>query len=103
MAFSPINYALMEERTSEIIVDVGNALIPKGTVTFEELIAVDKATGYLYNISNDFVSDERFRDGGNKNYAAGTNVYYTADGMWDCLASTIPVEEKTDIDFDHDW
>ena len=56
-----------------------------GTVSFAELANVEKATGYVYNIHDDFVTDESFREGVGKSYAAGTNVYFTANGAWDCL------------------
>jgi hypothetical protein len=42
--------------------------------------------GYLYDISDDFITDDSFRMGAGAQYAAGTNVYYTVDGKWDCLA-----------------
>lgn len=59
--------------------------IPIGTITFAELATAEKVTGYVYNISDDFVTDSSFRDGEGKSYTAGTNVYYTANDEWDCL------------------
>jgi hypothetical protein len=56
-----------------------------GTVAFSELASVEKATGYIYNISDDFVTDSSFREGQGKSYTSGTNVYYTANGQWDCF------------------
>ena len=50
-----------------------------------ELASVEKAAGYVYNISDDFVTDDTFREGAGKSYTAGTNVYYTANGQWDCF------------------
>lgn len=59
-------------------------LLPAGTVAFEDL-PVSAQTGYMYNISNAFVTDERFSDGAGLHYNAGANVYWTADGKWDVL------------------
>ena len=61
-----------------------------GTITYSELAALKESssvgTGYLYNISDNFITDDTFKVGAGKEYDAGTNVYYTADGYWDCLA-----------------
>lgn len=58
---------------------------PKGTILFEELATVDKAVGYLYFIEDSFVTDDTFVGGANVEHPAGTAVYYTVDGYWDCL------------------
>jgi hypothetical protein len=36
----------------------------------------------------DFMTDESFAEGSGKSYTAGTNVYYTANGEWDCFGGT---------------
>lgn len=59
-------------------------LVPAGTIAFADL-PVSPQTGYMYNISNAFVTDERFSDGAGLHYNAGANVYWTADGKWDVL------------------
>ncbi len=64
-------------------------IIPMGTISFEELTAQTKESGYMFNISDEFESDNTFKDGGGIKYPAGTNVYYTADGYWDCLAGSL--------------
>ena len=66
----------------------GNGLVPLGTIAFENLPTQDILTNGMYNISNDFVSDERFVDGGGVAYGKGSNVYYTATGYWDVLAAS---------------
>lgn len=67
-----------------------NGLIPMGTITFSELSnEVNQHQGYFFNISDSFVSDERFKDGAGIFYGAGNNVLYTADGMWDVTASSM--------------
>lgn len=73
------------ELTKNIVVGLDSGFIPMGTVTFSELSNAEKATGYVYNISDDFVTDDSFREGEGKSYTAGTNVYYTANGYWDCF------------------
>ena len=68
-----------------IVIGLDTGFIPMGTVSFSELASVEKATGYVYNISDDFVTDETFREGEGKSYTAGTNVYYCANGVWDAF------------------
>lgn len=65
--------------------------IPMGTITFAELATSEKVTGYVYNISDDFVTTDEFREGEGKSYTAGTNVYVTASGELDCLGGAAPV------------
>lgn len=74
----------------------GGGLIPIATITFENLPTENLITGMMYNISDAFTSDSRFKDGSGIGYGAGTNVYYTADGKWDVLAGTsITINSKT--------
>lgn len=81
------NYYL---QTEAIVNGLNGAFLPKGTITFAELAILKEsgtvAAGYLYNISDNFTTDDSFRMGAGIEYEAGTNVYYTADGQWDCLA-----------------
>ena len=76
------------EQALRISQGLAGALLPMGTITFEDLETTSKSAGYMYNISNAFTSDDRFADGGGIKYGAGNNVYYTADGMWDVLAAS---------------
>lgn len=78
-------------RQAEAITNgLNGAFLPMGTITFEELAALKESDavgiGYLYNISNNFTTDDSFRIGSGVEYDAGANVYFTADGYWDCLA-----------------
>ena len=79
-------------QTEAIVDGLNGAFLPKGTVTFAELIALKEsdtlAAGYLYNISDNFTTDDNFRMGAGVPYEAGTNVYYTVDGQFDVLAGT---------------
>lgn len=66
-----------------------SGVIPMGTITFAELPSLEIGDGaFMYNISDAFVSDERFNDGGGINYGAGNNVFWTAEGKWDVTASS---------------
>ena len=86
------------ELTKNIVIGLDSGFIPMGTVTFAELATVEKATGYVYNISDDFVTDDTFREGAGKSYTAGTNVYICADGMVDCFGgSTSPTATVDEI------
>ena len=80
---------------------ITGALKPKGTVTFANLPNISSVeTGAMYNISTAFTSVEKlFKDGGKIQYPAGTNVYKTEDGMWDCLGGELSdYLMKADID-----
>ena len=65
--------------------------IPKGSIYFSELAVVKETAvvGYVYNIKDDFVTDETFREGSGMTYTAGTNIYYMVDEngdyKWDCF------------------
>lgn len=77
-------YADQAKRISQGI----NGITPMGTVTFAELPTEDITKNAMYNISDAFVSDDRFLDGGGINYGAGNNVLYTSEGKWDVLAAS---------------
>lgn len=74
------------EQAKRISQGMQGALLPMGTITFAQLETAAKQAGYMYNISDDFITDDRFKDGAGHKYPAGTNVYCTADELWDCLA-----------------
>lgn len=71
---------------AKTLANIKGGLLPMGTIAFAQLASVNPEAGYMYNISDEFVSDERFKDGSGRVYPVGTNVYYTVDGYWDCLA-----------------
>jgi len=76
------------EQAKRISQGLSGALLPMGTITFSQLESSAKQAGYMYNISDSFVTSAAFKEGEGHTYPAGTNVYYTADGYWDCLAGT---------------
>lgn len=79
---------------------ITGALKPKGTIAFKDLPNLSTTDiGAMYNISDEFVSTDNFKDGGGITYPAGTNIYKTEDGMWDCLAGQLgDYLMKDDID-----
>ncbi|GEM_PF-6839263 len=64
-----------------------NGIIPMGTVAFADLPASGMENGWMYNISDDFTSDDRFNDGGIF-YGKGNNVIWTSEGKWDVTAGS---------------
>lgn len=74
-------------RAEQIAQGLAGALLPMGTITFEELPS-DADAGYMYNISNSFVTTSAFKEGAGHEVSAGANVYRTSDGYWDVLAGT---------------
>lgn len=65
-----------------------NGIIPQGTVAFADLPTEGMAYGYMYNISDEFVSDERFNDGGGVYYGPGNNVIWISGDLWDVTAGS---------------
>ncbi len=91
------------EQVKGISEGLNGGLLPMGTITFANLEKQTKQAGYMYNISNSFVTTDTFKEGAGYTYPAGTNVYYTADGYWDCFAGTMVTSvngQKGDIILD---
>lgn len=81
------NARYYKEQAERVTEGLHGALLPMGTITFGQLPDTSM-TGYLYNISDQFTTTARFKEGTGNVIAAGTNVYYTADGYWDCLSGS---------------
>lgn len=73
-----------------------NGLVPMGTVSFANLPTSGIEPNSMYNISDNFTSDNRFLDGGGIFYGKGSNVYYTVNGKWDVLAASAVTGVKGD-------
>lgn len=73
------------EKVKSVISGLESGFIPMGTISFAELATVEKLTGYVYNIRDDFVTDSSFAEGAGKSYTAGVNVYCRSDGFWDAF------------------
>ncbi len=97
---SEANASTYYQRIQSIVNGLETGFIPMGTISFSELANVEKATGYVYNIRDDFVTTDDFREGAGKSYTAGVNVYFCADGLWDAFggasSSTATVDEVKD-------
>ncbi len=78
---------LLDQAQRVVSAATAGAIVPDGTITFEELPTEPK-TGYMYNISNDFTTDDRFVDGAGIFYRAGANIYWTKTAMWDIMVGT---------------
>lgn len=72
-----------EANMQSISNSLGGVFSPRGTVTFSELSSVTKATGYVYHINEEFVTNNTFKCGAGVTIPKGTNIYWTADGYWD--------------------
>lgn len=81
------NSKYYKEQAERIVAGLNGSLLPMGTITFSQLPANPK-TGYMYNVSDEFVTTKQFREGSGHTIPAGANVYYTADGHWDCMAGS---------------
>ena len=67
---------------------LGNPITSKGTATFENLPALaDVQVNWMYNISNDFVTTADFEEGAGVPVTAGTNIYKSPSGKWDCFST----------------
>ena len=73
------------EVVKSVVDGLNSGFIPMGTISFSELATAEKATGFTYNINEDFVTDESFAEGAGKSYTAGVNVYCRSDGLWDAF------------------
>lgn len=90
---------------AEVIVNgLNGAFLPKGTITYAELLSLKEsgvvAAGYLYNISDDFVTDENFRVSG-KVCGAGTSVYYTVDDQFDVFVGATVAGVKGEMETEY--
>ena len=75
------------EQARRISEGLSGSLLPMGTISFAELPQTS-TSGYMYNISDEFVTDSRFKEGAGNLVPVGANVYYTTDGYWDCMAGS---------------
>lgn len=81
------NAKFYKEQAERIAEGLKGSLLPMGTITFAEL-PENPGDGYMYNISDEFVTTDLFKEGAGHTIPAGTNVYWTADGFWDCMAGS---------------
>lgn len=77
------------EQVKTISESLSGALRPIGTITFANLPNLDSVSeGDMYNISDEFTTNENFKEGSGNVIPAGANIYKTTDGYWDVLAGS---------------
>ena len=77
------------EQSKSISEGLSGVLQPMGTVAFANLPTLaNAASGWMYNISDQFTTTADFKEGAGNVIPAGANIYKTADGFWDVLAGT---------------
>ena len=77
------------EQAQRISESFSGALKPGGTITFAQLLALETvAPGDMYNISDEFITTDEFKEGSGTVIPLGANVYRTGDGYWDVLAGS---------------
>ena len=91
---------LLDQAQKLVSAATAGAIIPAGTVTYDELPEEPKI-GYMYNISNAFTTDERFAEGEGIHYNPGANVYWTTDGQWDVMIGVQVVGVKGAAESDY--
>ena len=66
---------------------ITGAILSKGSLYFEDLENLTgQQNGWMYNIRNDFETDDTFKEGPGLKYPAGTNVVWLEEesiGLWD--------------------
>lgn len=76
-------------QVKDISQSLSGTLKPRGTIAYAQLPDLDSAyAGDMYNIEDEFVTSDLFKEGSGKRVPAGSNVYKTADSMWDVLAGS---------------
>ena len=74
-------------------------LIYKGSIAFASLPTTGLTNGDMYNITDDFTTDNRFVEGAGITVKAGSNIAYIAGGVnkWDILATGGGVSDMSDL------
>ena len=62
----------------------------KGSVMFANIPTTGLTAGDMYNIEDDFTTDNRFQEGAGIAVSAGTNIAYNTNNKWDLLATQKP-------------
>lgn len=90
-ADSEANVSIYYQKIQSIVNGLETGFIPMGTISFSELATVERTIGCVYNIRDDFTTNENFAEGNGMSYTAGTNVYVRSDGLFDCFGGSSPV------------
>lgn len=77
------------QQAKDVSEGLKGGLQPHGTVAFADLPALaDVSTGWMFNISDEFITTDDFKEGAGNTVPAGANIYKTSDEKWDVLAGT---------------
>lgn len=76
------NAAELMQAVADRFASLGSVMTERGSRTFAELptVLTGAMKGYVYNVTDEFTTDARFREGAGKKYPAGTNVVVADDG-----------------------
>lgn len=71
----------------------------RSAITFSQLNSVEKKFGYMYNITDSFTADTRFRvEDRGKTFDPGANVVYDSNGLWDVSGGNLTMSPFTGTD-----
>lgn len=87
-------YQTQSEVEAEIRSQISGVYKPQGAVAFANLPTLSASIeGYVYNVTDAFVTTANFVEGAGHSHPAGTNVVCVEHGtgvyMWDCLTGAI--------------
>ena len=75
---------LLDKAQKIVVAATVGLLVPSGTVSFADL-PTEPRVGQLFNIADDFTTDDRFVEGAGNFYKAGANIYWAEEGKWDIM------------------
>ena len=96
----PTDYQTEEQVQNAINDAISGVYKVKGSVAFASLPSTGNKAGYVYNVTDAFTTTSAFKEGAGNTYPAGTNVVWTEEGKWDCLAGVYDFSDflmKSDI------
>lgn len=77
------------EQARRISESFSGALRPMGTISYKNLPSLEEAVaGDMYNMAEQFTTDDSFKEGAGYEVPVGSNIYKTEDGYWDILAGS---------------
>lgn len=76
-------------------------LMPQGEIAFSDLDDVQMVSGFMWKITDEFTTDNRFAEGLGHLMAAGTSVYLKINGEFACLSGDNVVGIKGESDDDY--
>ncbi len=93
------NSEFYSQKSKEYSESWRGSLLPMGQLPFGSIPVDGNEPGHLYDITDAFISDERFKDGAGYSYPAGTNIFWTKGGKWDVLYGKL-TKELTQSEYD---